>query len=87
MNVTRPGPCDVCSACWVTHLGLPETIGMSDEFLAEICRCSYCGAYWEVGAFSNPKVISREQARRELPGLDMLELLVRIDFPEPPQLP
>lgn len=86
MMMTRAGACEVCSAFWVTGLGRAETIGKSEEFLAEIRRCCHRGAYREVGAFSNPIVISREQASRELPGLVALEAALGIDFPDPPFL-
>ena len=38
----------------------------------------------EVGAFSYPKVISREHAKRELPDLDALERTLSVEFPDPP---
>lgn len=82
--MARAGACEICTAFWVTGLGRAETIGNSDEFMAEIRRCRHCGAYWEVGAFSHPVVISREQALRELPDLDVLEQGLGIDFPDPP---
>jgi hypothetical protein len=86
MNAAYEGACEFCSGYWVTYdpLSRAVTIGDSDEFMAEIRRCRHCGAYWEVGAFSYPKVISREQARRELPDLDVLQLGLGIDFPDPP---
>jgi len=87
MTVTRPGACEICSAFWVTGLGRAETIGSSDGFMAEIRRCRNCGAYWEVGAFSLPRVISRAQAEVELPDLEALERDLGIAFPEPPDLP
>lgn len=74
------GSCEVCSAYWVTGIGRAVTIGESEEYMAEVRRCRYCGAYWEVGAFSVPKVLTREQALRELPDLDVLELKLGIDF-------
>lgn len=86
MAMTRAGACEICSAFWVTGLGRAETIGKSDEFIAEIRRCRHCGAYWEVGVFSNPVVVSREQAIRELPDLVALEAALGIDFPDPPFL-
>jgi len=60
------------------------TIGESDEFMAEVRRCRFCGTYWEVGAFSYPKVLTREEALRELPDLDELESALGVDFPDPP---
>lgn len=86
MTAARPGACEICSAFWVTGLGRAETIGTSDEFMAEIRRCRHCGAYWEVGAFSFPKVIPRDEAKRELPDLDVLEQRLGIDFPDPPDV-
>lgn len=84
--MARAGACDICSAFWVTGVGRAELIGNSDEFMAEIRRCRHCGAYWEVGAFSNPVVISREQAKLELPDLESLETVLAIDFPDPPAM-
>ncbi|WP_350350201.1 hypothetical protein ABS642_11735 [Microbacterium sp. A8/3-1] len=84
--MARPGACEICSAFWVTGLGRAETLGVSDEFMAEIRRCRHCGAYWEVGAFSHPKVITRAQATRELPDLDRLEQGLGIAFPDPPTI-
>lgn len=83
----RPGACEICTAFWITGIGRGVTLGESKEFLAEVRRCSYCGAYWEVGVFSYPKVISRDQARLEIPDLDTIERQLGIDFPEPPPLP
>ncbi|MFP7835056.1 hypothetical protein [Marisediminicola sp. LYQ134] len=60
------------------------TIGNSDEYMAEVRRCRYCGTYWEVGAFSYPQVISRAHAKLELPNLDELEQGLGVDFPTPP---
>lgn len=86
VNPAYPGACEVCAGYWLTYA--PEakavTLGESEEFMAEVRRCRFCGTYWEVGAFSNPKVISPGQARRELPDLDALEARLGIDFPEPP---
>jgi hypothetical protein len=79
--MARPSACEICSAFWVTGLGRAETLGVSDEFMAEIRRCRHCGAYWEVGAFSQPKVITRVQATRELPDIDRLEQGLGIAFP------
>lgn len=85
-NEAYPGACEICSGYWATYA--PEaravTIGTSDEFMAEVRRCRHCGTYWEVGAFSFPKVISQEHAKRELPDLDALEQRLGIDFPDPP---
>lgn len=80
----RAGACEVCSFYWVTGIGRGETLGESDEFMAEVRRCRNCGAYWEVGAFSYPKVITRAQAMRELPDLTTRETALGIDFPDPP---
>ena len=84
-----PGSCEVCSGYWVTYApaAQPVAIGESIEYMAEVRRCRFCGAYWEVGAFSFPQVISREHALKELPGLEALEAAVGIDFPHPPDLP
>lgn len=84
-----PGACEICSGYWLTYPAKARavTIGESEEFMAEVRRCTYCGAYWEVGAFSYPKVISREKAHQELPKLDALEQRLGIDFPDPPQAP
>lgn len=82
--MARAGACEICTAFWVNGLGRAETIGNSPDFMAEIRRCHRCGAYWEVGAFSHPVVISREQAKLELPDLDVLESELGIDFPNPP---
>jgi hypothetical protein len=60
------------------------TIGTSDEFMAEVRCCRHCGTYWEVGAFSDPRVISQEHAQRELSNLDELEQRLGIDFTDPP---
>lgn len=86
MSVARPGACEICSGYWLTYQreAKAETIGESMEFQAEVRRCRHCGAYWEVGAFSYPMVISREHARRELPDLEALEARLKIDFPDPP---
>lgn len=85
VDSTYPGACEVCSGYWATYA--PEaraaTIGESEEFMAEVRRCRSCSTYWEVGAFSYPRVISRDQARRELPDLDALEQALGIDFPSP----
>lgn len=85
VDSTYPGACEVCSGYWAAYA--PEargaTIGESEEFMAEVRRCRSCGTYWEVGAFSYPQVISRDQARRELPELDALEQALGIDFPNP----
>ncbi|MDZ8200578.1 hypothetical protein RZO50_03580 [Microbacterium sp. SSW1-59] len=70
MNGTRPGACEVCSAFWVTHVGHFDTLGMSQELMAEVWRCRACGAFCEVGDFGRPRVITREQARRAHPDLD-----------------
>ncbi|MCH1882533.1 hypothetical protein [Agrococcus sp. ARC_14] len=80
----RPGACEVCTSYWVTHVGRPVTIGESERFMAEVQRCRSCGAYWEVGAFSYPRVIGRARALQELPDLVSLEARLGIDFPEPP---
>ena len=81
-----PGACALCAGYWVTYLPVARavTIGESDEFMAEVRRCRHCGTYWEVGAFSYPKVISREHAKRELPDLDALERTLGVEFPDPP---
>jgi len=55
--------------------------------MAEVRRCRHCGTSWEVGAFSNPQMISWEHARRELPDLDAVETSLGIDFPEPADVP
>lgn len=82
------GACDICSGHWLTYASDSRgvTIGESEEFMAEVRRCRYCGAYWDIGVFSYPKVISRDEARQELPNLDGLEENLGIDFPEPPSL-
>lgn len=86
MNVKYAGACEICSGHWLNYA--PDTravlIGESMEFQAEVRRCRFCGAYWEIGAFSYPKVLTREHALRELPNLDALELGLGIDFPDPP---
>ena len=81
-----PGACDICVGYWRTYAddARAVTIGESDEFMAEVRRCRFCGTYWEVGAFSHPKVLTREEAFRELPNLDELERARGIDFPDPP---
>lgn len=33
--MARPGACEICSAFWVTGLGRAETLGVSDEFMAD----------------------------------------------------
>ena len=80
----HPGACEFCSGYWTNYApdSRAVTIGKSDEFMAEVRRCRHCGTYWEVGAFSNPKAISREHARRELPDLDVLESALGIEFPD-----
>lgn len=83
----RPGACEICTSSWVTHVGSPLTIGESETLMGEVRRCRACGAYWDVGAFSYPQVISRERALRGLPGLASLEVKLGIDFPDPPPLP
>lgn len=83
-----PGACEICVGYWLTYA--PEaravTIGESEEFMAEVRRCRRCGIYWEVGAFSNPQVISPQHALRELPDLKTLEAALGIDFPGPPDM-
>nr|WP_241249435.1 DUF6357 family protein [Agrococcus sp. KRD186] len=88
-RVTQPrlGACEICSSYWVTHVGGPVTIGESERLMGEVRRCRSCGAYWEVGAFSFPQVISREEAQQGLPDLARLEAQLGGDFPEPPPLP
>ena len=80
------GACKICSGYWLTYA--PDAravlIGESMAFQAQVRRCRYCGAYWEVGAFSYPKVLTPEQALRELPDLETLEAGLGIDFPHPP---
>lgn len=85
-TLIRPGACEVCSSYWLEYHPdkRPMKIGDSDTFMAEIARCAHCGAYWEIGAFSNPKVISIEQAEKELPDLNALEQKLGINFPSPP---
>lgn len=87
--MVRPGACEKCSGYWLTYdrdlRGV--TLGESEEFMAEVRRCRYCGAYWEVGAFSPPQVISHTHARRELPDLDALERATGVNFPDPPPIP
>lgn len=84
-----PGSCEVCSGYWATYApaAQPVAIGESMEYMAEVRRCRFCGAYWEVGAFSFPQVISRDHARKELPDLDALEAALGIDLPRPPDIP
>lgn len=56
------GACEVCSGYWRMYeqTKRPVTIGKGAEFMAEVRRCRHCGAYWEVGVFGYPMVISRE---------------------------
>lgn len=84
-----PGSCEVCSGYWVTYApaAQPVAIGESIEYMAEVRRCRFCGAYWEVGAFSFPQVISRAHALKELPDLDARESVHGIGFPDPPEVP
>ena len=84
-----PGSCEVCSGYWVTYApaAQPVAIGESIEYMAEVRRCRFCGAYWEVGAFSFPQVISREDAQKELPDLRVLESALGVYFPDPPEIP
>lgn len=86
MSGAYPGACEICSGYWLTYApdARAVSIGESKEFLAEVRRCRSCGAYWEVGAFSYPKVLTPEQALRELPDLESLEAGLGIDFPNPP---